>query len=93
MWSFCGEEQSRELCDVANLYSYAYGVSAGEIVERDVLTIPEERERQRYDMIVMDVPRGRNVTELCQSTDPRLYGFTKRNIYADWIFIQELCTV
>ena len=22
--SFCGEEQSRELCDVANLYSYAY---------------------------------------------------------------------
>ena len=87
--SFCGEEQSRELCDVANLYSYAYGVSAGEIVERDVLTIPEERERQRYDMIVMDVPRGRNVTELCQSTDPRLYGFTKRNIYADWIFIQD----
>ena len=85
---FYDEEWSREWCDVANLHSYVYGAVRRKITERDML-LPEAGERGRYDCVVMDVPRGRNVTESCQNIDPRFPGFMKRNIYTDWIYIQD----
>ena len=47
-------------------------------------------ESQSYDIIVLDIPRGQNVTEVYDEKDPRLLCFNKKNIYADWIFIQDV---
>lgn len=88
--SFYGEECSQELCDMARLLCYCYDVNEGEIVERDVLAIPDSKEIQLYDMIVMDVPRGRNVSENYDHRDPRLLCFNQKNIYSDWIFIEDV---
>ena len=87
--SFHGEDCDRDLCDMACLHYYAYGVPAGEIEEKDVLVIPDPGENQMYDMIMMDVPRGRNITEEFDYRDPRLPFFSKKKIYTDWIFIQD----
>lgn len=62
----------------------------GEIEERDILTIPDTAESQSYDIIVLDIPRGQNVTEVYDEKDPRLLCFNKKNIYSDWIFIQDV---
>lgn len=88
--SFHGEELNRNLCDAAQLYFSAYEVPDGEIEERDILTIPDTTESQSYDIIVLDIPRGQNVTEVYDEKDPRLLCFNKKNIYADWIFIQDV---
>lgn len=88
--SFHGEEVNRNLCDAAQLYLSAYEVPEGEIEERDILTIPDAAESQSYDIIVLDIPRGQNVTEVYDEKDPRLLCFNKKNIYADWIFIQDV---
>lgn len=88
--SFHGEELNRNLCDAAQLYFSAYEVPDGEIEERDILTIPDTAESQSYDIIVLDIPRGQNVTEVYDEKDPRLLCFNKKNIYSDWIFIQDV---
>lgn len=88
--SFHGEELNRNLCDAAQLYFSAYEVPDGEIEERDILTIPDTAESQSYDIIVLDIPRGKNVTEVYDEKDPRLLCFNKKNIYSDWIFIQDV---
>ena len=88
--SFHGEELNRNLCDAAQLYISAYEVPDGEIEERDILTIPDTAESQSYDIIVLDIPRGQNVTEVYDEKDPRLLCFNKKNIYSDWIFIQDV---
>lgn len=88
--SFHGEELNRNLCDAAQLYFSAYEVPDGEIEERDILTIPDTAESQSYDVIVLDIPRGQNVTEVYDEKDPRLLCFNKKNIYSDWIFIQDV---
>ena len=87
---FHGEELNRNLCDAAQLYFSAYEVPDGEIEERDILTIPDTAESQSYDIIVLDIPRGQNVTEVYDEKDPRLLCFNKKNIYSDWIFIQDV---
>lgn len=88
--SFHGEELNRNLCDAAQLYFSAYEVPDGEIEERDILTIPDTAESQSYDIIVLDIPRGQNVTEVYDEKDPRLLCFNKKNIYSDWFFIQDV---
>ena len=88
--SFHGEELNRNLCDAAQLYFSAYEVPDGEIEGRDILTIPDTAESQSYDIIVLDIPRGQNVTEVYDEKDPRLLCFNKKNIYSDWIFIQDV---
>jgi len=88
--SLHGEELNRNLCDAAQLYFSAYEVPDGEIEERDILTIPDTAESQSYDIIVLDIPRGQNVTEVYDEKDPRLLCFNKKNIYSDWIFIQDV---
>lgn len=87
---FHGEEKDRLLCDIARVNLFVHHILNGEILERDVLDIPNTDENQSYDMIVMDVPRGRNITELYNYNDPRLLYFNKKNIYPDWIFIQDV---
>ena len=86
---FHGEEENRLICDIARINLYVHGVGAGEIAQRDVLEIPGPSERGVYDLILLDVPKGRNATELCDHRDPRLLWFDRKNIYADWLFILD----
>ena len=83
-----GEEREQELCDVASLCYYISNCHTGEILERDILA-NERKGKQVYDLIVMDVPQGSNVTEVVDGRDSRLHFFDKKNIYADWIFVQD----
>ena len=77
-------------CGGAGLGLALWSEADGEIEERDILTIPDTTESQSYDIIVLDIPRGQNVTEVYDEKDPRLLCFNKKNIYADWIFIQDV---
>lgn len=87
---FVGEETDMLLCDVARLNFFAHQVEEGRIVERDVLDPPDISEQGSYDMIVMDVPKGRNITEVYNDRDPRMLYFNKKNIFSDWIYIQDV---
>ena len=88
--SVYAEDRLRDACDWIRLYAFAYQIENLSVTERHITAVPDPQERQLYDMIVTAVPRGRNVTELVKFPDPRTEGFSNRQIYMDWLIIEDV---
>lgn len=84
-----GEEINSQLCDIACLRLFLSGVDRVEIKNRDILSEPDEKERQRYELILADFPVGKNRALPFQISDNRFHGYYPKSIYSDWLFIQD----
>lgn len=88
--SFYGTDIDATLCGIAKINLFLCEIRKGEIQQKDLLAMPSYAPMELSDMIVMDIPRGNNVTEFYDSRDFRLINFNKKIIYSDWIFIQDV---
>lgn len=83
-----GAEIDSTLCTIATILMELYQLS-GRIAQKDILMLPEKSEDSLYDFIFLDIPRGSNQSVPYDRSDPRILNFEKKNIYPDWIFIQD----
>ncbi|MEY8296725.1 MAG: N-6 DNA methylase [Emergencia timonensis] len=77
------------LCDIATVNLCAHGVQAYKVEKRDLLANPQKVHPRLFDLLVMDIPRGRNKSLPNYENDPRISDIKISNIYSDWIFIQD----
>lgn len=77
------------LCDIATTNLCAHGVQACKVEQRDLLAKPQKDHPKLFDVLVMDIPRGRNKSLSNYDNDPRISDTKISNIYSDWIFIQD----
>lgn len=87
-FSFCGIELDPTLCNIAELFLFLNGINKTQIIQRDIL-LPDDSQKEKFDFIVMDIPRGRNKSESLDLHDPRLVYYKRKKIYTDWIYIQD----
>lgn len=98
---FYGAEIDSVLSDIGRILLFLHGIE-GQIDRKDLLSVLTKKAEQqksqfgttgepdsRYDLIVMDIPRGNNKSIPYDERDLRLQDFNRKTIYSDWIFIQD----
>lgn len=76
-------------CDVTRINLYMHGITSGYVIQRDLLAFLEDDKTGHFDLLVMDIPRGRNSSQLYNYNDIRISNFDRKSIYSDWVFIQD----
>ncbi len=87
--SYCGIELDVTLCYISELFLFLNGIYSRQIIQKDIL-MPPSGQREMYEFIVMDVPRGRIKSDNYSMLDPRLEHFREKKIYNDWVYIQDV---
>lgn len=88
--TYCGVELDAAFCEIARMLLFFHGDAGSRIVRTDILAEQREEASEKYDLVISDPPRGNNRSVPCGCRDVRLKNFGRKNIYTEWLFIQDI---
>lgn len=88
--SYCGIDIDAEFCDISRIRLFWQGIYDIEIKREDILTLKKKPDSKLFDFVLSDIPRGNNKGIPYNSADYRLREFNNKNVYTEWIFIQDI---
>lgn len=91
--SYYGMDMEPVMCDVSRLMLYLCGVSRSQVVWQNVLESYSYGNDAKFDLVLLDVPRGQNKNVPVVEARDWLIGNKQRTIFADWIYILKALDV
>ena len=87
--SYCGIDIEPVMCEINTLMTYISGINKSIVKCEDILENIIKSERCKYDLVVMDVPRGQNKTIPVNEFNNLLPEIKQKNVYADWLYLMQ----
>lgn len=85
--AYYGMDMDSVMCDICTLMTYICGISQSIVRGRDILSNIETQDSEKYDLVLLDVPRGQNRKFQTREYESLLKDIGQRNIFADWLYI------
>lgn len=85
--AYYGMDMDSVMCDICTLMTYLCGISKSIVRGKDILSNVEAQDSEKYDLVLLDVPRGQNRNIQTKEYESLLKDTGQRNIFADWIYI------
>ncbi|MCM1161341.1 MAG: N-6 DNA methylase [Roseburia sp.] len=80
-----GKEQRKLYCDISQLRLFCSGVERLEMIQEDILKTDE---KNTYDLVIADLPKGNNGSIYIEEKEKFLGS--KNRIFAEWVAIQRV---
>lgn len=91
--SYCGMDMEPVVCDINRLMTYLCGVNKSEAVREDILESRITESVKKFDLVLLDVPRGRNKNISTAEYGDWLMQNSQKTVFADWIYILKALDV
>lgn len=80
-----GIEQRKLYCDISRLLMFCYGMVRPEIIQTDII---KEKRENLYDLVIADLPKGKN--QSMYVNDSNNFLGDKDKVFAEWVAIQQV---
>lgn len=80
-----GVEERKVYCDIARIRMFCYGLEQPQVIRSDIM---RDKEKDKYDLVVADLPKGNNESVYVNNIDSFLGE--KEKIYTEWVAIQQV---
>ena len=77
------------MCDICTIMTYICGIPQSMVVWQDILRSNGENNTEKYDLVLLDVPRGQNKYTQAQGYSNWLEGIEQKNIFVDWLYVMR----
>lgn len=87
---YYGEDINPFCCICTRIVIWLVGVKNIQVKSRNSLLFDESIKAEQYDLIVADLPIGKNRSQKVEDGDDRLKNFSFKSIYSEWIFLADI---
>ena len=85
--SYYGVDNELAMCDINKLLTHIYHINDSEVICQDILEHPFTEKDKKFDLVLLDVPRGRNKNIIEMKYGEWLRDIRQSTIFADWIYV------
>lgn len=82
------EEQRKLYCDIVQIRMFCHGINNPKVFQHDILETGAGESKDRYDLVLADLPKGKNESIFVGDRD--LLMGSQEKLYTEWVSIQKI---
>lgn len=87
---YYGEDIDSFCCICTRIVMWLMGIKSIQVKNRNSLIFDETTQKEQFDLIVADLPTGKNWSLKVDNHDRRLDNVQLKNIYSEWMFLEDV---